>query len=172
MLQEEEASGCKASCMVNLALLEFKAHHFSECFTWCERALKYALVSPVYNPLLLPGLVQYLVGGSRCCRAGNCSCPTSERSTLHLRNVLSPGGFLACEVCTSKALNPRWLSPYSAGSCSYQLPAGGSCGAHNPWQPLSDGTCGVGATHSLAAAYPWLIAWCVPDSCAEMLGGL
>ena len=27
----------------------------------------------------------------------------------------------------------------------------GSCGTHDPWQPLSNGACGVGAPHSLGA---------------------
>lgn len=38
--QEQEATACKAACMVNLAQLEFKAQRYTECFTWCDRALK------------------------------------------------------------------------------------------------------------------------------------
>ena len=40
--------------MVNLALLDFKAQRYSECFTWCERALKYALPGHLAWLLTIP----------------------------------------------------------------------------------------------------------------------
>ena len=115
MLQEEEASGCKASCMVNLALLEFKAHHFSECFTWCERALKYARV---------PTLDCFLVLQS------GCLVGVAEWESMPGRPWIA---CLECMLLGQHLTAPGcWLNI----SFSYQLPAGSSCGNHRTWKRM------------------------------------
>ena len=45
--QAQAASRVKVACLLNLALMEQRSERFSECFSWCDKALRCA---PPWRP--------------------------------------------------------------------------------------------------------------------------
>ena len=45
-MQAQAASRVKVACMLNLALMEQRSERFSECFSWCNKALRCAAPRP------------------------------------------------------------------------------------------------------------------------------
>ena len=41
VLQATAASNAKASCLTNLALISQREGNLTECFSWCEKALRW-----------------------------------------------------------------------------------------------------------------------------------
>lgn len=107
-MQAAAASKCKVDCMTNLALVAQKQRDFSECFRWCDKALRCVLVL--------------------ACSASQmaCACPTPGSAKAHQRcpcRTLNTGSTVTSDTGAQQALQGQ--SPNVILTCCAPASQGG-----------------------------------------------